>query len=54
MCSSDLLARLQATEAIGSLVRRFPRLALAVAPDEMEWTPGLAVHGVRRLPVLLS
>ena len=53
-CLGAALARLQATEAIGSLVRRFPRLALAVAPDEIEWTPGLAVHGVRRLPVLLS
>jgi cytochrome P450 len=53
-CLGAALARLQAREAIGTLVRRFPRLALAVDPDEIDWTPGLAVHGVRHLPVLLS
>lgn len=53
-CLGAALARRQATEAIGALVRRFPRLALAVDPDELEWTQGLAVHGVRQLPVLLS
>ena len=50
-CLGAALARLQARAAVGSLVRRFPRLALAVDPGELEWTPGLFLRGVRRLPV---
>jgi cytochrome P450 len=53
-CLGAPLARLQAQEAVGRLVRRFPRLALAADPDGLEWLPGLAIHGLRRLPVLLS
>jgi cytochrome P450 len=52
-CLGAALARLQARAAIGALVRRFPDLALAVDPAELEWTPDLFLHGVRRLPVLV-
>jgi cytochrome P450 len=52
-CLGAALARLQARAAIGTLVRRFPDLALAVDPAELEWTPDLFLHGVRRLPVLV-
>jgi cytochrome P450 len=52
-CLGAALARLQARTAIGTLVRRFPGLALAVDPAQLEWTPDLFLHGVRRLPVLL-
>jgi len=48
------LARLQARAAIGTLVRRFPALRLAVGPDALERTPNLFLHGVRRLPVLVG
>jgi cytochrome P450 len=53
-CLGAALARLEARAAVGALVQRFPRLALAVEPDELEWTPDLFLHGVNRLPVLLD
>lgn len=52
-CLGAALARLQARAAIGTLVQRFPGLALAVEPAELEWTPSLFLHGVLRLPVRL-
>lgn len=52
-CLGAALARLQARAAVGALVRRFPGLALAADPAELEWTPELFLHGVLRLPVLL-
>jgi cytochrome P450 len=52
-CLGAALARLQARAAIGTLVHRFPDLALAVDPAALEWTPDLFLHGVRRLPVLV-
>jgi cytochrome P450 len=53
-CLGAALARVQAQAAIGALVRRFPGLALAVDPADLEWTPDLFLHGVRRLPLLLG
>lgn len=53
-CPGAALARIQARAAIGTLVHRFPALAPAVDPAELEWTPDLFIHGVRRLPVLLK
>jgi cytochrome P450 len=50
-CLGAALARMQARVAIGTLVRRFPGLALAVDPAELQWSPDLFLHGVRRLPV---
>ncbi|RCG29887.1 cytochrome P450 [Sphaerisporangium album] len=52
-CLGAALARMQARAAIGTLVRRFPDLALAVDPADLRWTPDLFLHGVRRLPVLV-
>jgi len=52
-CLGATLARLQARAAVGALALRFPDLALAVAADELEWTPDLFLHGVLRLPVLV-
>ncbi|MGX6602223.1 cytochrome P450 family protein [Micromonosporaceae bacterium Da 78-11] len=52
-CLGAALARLQARAAVGTLVRRFPELALAVDPDELRWTPELFLHGLVRLPVLV-
>ncbi|MEU8269410.1 cytochrome P450 [Sphaerisporangium sp. NPDC049002] len=52
-CLGAALARLQARAAIGTLVRRFPDMALAVDPAGLRWTPDLFLHGVRRLPLLL-
>lgn len=53
-CLGAGLARLQARAAVGTLVRRFPDLALAADPDDLEWTPELFLHGVRSLPVSLG
>jgi cytochrome P450 len=53
-CLGAALARLQATAAIGTLVRDFPSLALAIDPARLEWTPDLFLHGVRSLPVVLG
>ncbi|MFJ9845582.1 cytochrome P450 [Kitasatospora sp. NPDC101155] len=53
-CLGAALARLQARAAVGALVQRFPRLALAVDPAELDWTPELFLHGVRHLPVSLG
>ncbi|MCW2876910.1 MAG: Cytochrome [Sphaerisporangium sp.] len=52
-CLGAALARLQARAAIGTLVRRFPDMALAVDPADLQWTPDLFLHGVRRLPLLV-
>lgn len=52
-CLGAALARLQARIAIGTLLRRFPEVALAVDPAELQWTPELFLHGVLRLPVLV-
>jgi cytochrome P450 len=52
-CLGAALARWQARAAIGAFVHRYPDLALAVDPAELEWTPDLFLRGVRRLPVLV-
>jgi cytochrome P450 len=50
-CLGAALARRQARAAIGGVVHRFPDLALAVEPDDLQWTPDLFLHGLRSLPV---
>jgi cytochrome P450 len=52
-CLGAPLARLEGRIALGSLVRRFPNLRLAVPPDGLHWRPGLNLRGLRSLPVLL-
>lgn len=51
-CLGAELARLQVRAVVGTLLRRFPDLALAVDPTELEWTPDVFLRGVRRLPLL--
>jgi cytochrome P450 len=53
-CLGAALARLQTRIAVGTLVHRFPDLALAVDPADLQWSPTLFLHGVRQLPVLLD
>jgi cytochrome P450 len=50
-CLGAELARLQVRAVVDAVVRRFPDLALAVDPADLEWTPNLFVRGVRQLPV---
>ncbi|MFF1683360.1 cytochrome P450 [Streptomyces sp. NPDC058256] len=50
-CLGAPLARMEAEVAITTFVRRVEGLTLAVDEAELEWSPGLLMHGVRRLPV---
>lgn len=50
-CLGAQLARVELQVAIGTLLRRFPRLRLAVPADEVPWKTGLLVRGPVALPV---
>jgi cytochrome P450 len=50
-CLGAPLARVEGQVAIGSLVRRFPELRLAVAEDELRWRPSFRTRGLCALPV---
>ncbi|MEU5957803.1 cytochrome P450 [Streptomyces sp. NPDC047525] len=52
-CPGSRLARLEAQVALPALFERFPRLELAVAPDEVEPVPTFIGNGVTSLPVYL-
>lgn len=50
-CLGSALARLECQVAITALLARFPRLELAVAPEQVDWRPGLHFRGPVALPV---
>ena len=50
-CLGVSLAKLEATTAIATLSRRFPRLELATAPDALEWTGHAQLRALASLPV---
>jgi cytochrome P450 len=52
-CLGAPLARLEGRIALGTLLRRFPRLRLAVPPDELSWRPSYAFNALTELPVRL-
>ncbi|MFC7310173.1 cytochrome P450 [Streptomyces monticola] len=52
-CPGSRLARLEAQVALPALFERFPRLELAVAPDEIEPVPTFIGNGIGSLPVYL-
>jgi cytochrome P450 PksS len=51
-CLGAPLARLEAQIAFNTLLRRMPRLRLAVPPTSLRWRRGLFLRGLERLPVL--
>ncbi len=53
-CLGAPLARLEGHIALGTLLRRFPQLRLAVADDELTWGhgDGLVLRGLSELPVI--
>ncbi|MFL6205387.1 MAG: cytochrome P450 [Acidimicrobiales bacterium] len=53
-CLGAPLARLEGHLALGTLLRRFPELRLAVPSDELHWGhgDGLVLRGLSELPVL--
>jgi cytochrome P450 len=55
-CLGAPLARLEAEIAFTELLRRFPEMQLAVAPEELHWGhgDGLVLRGLSTLPVLLG
>ncbi len=55
-CLGAPLARLEARVAFGRLLRRFPRLRLAVSRSELAWShgDGLVLRGLASLPVILG
>ena len=53
-CLGAPLARMEGQLALGSLLRRFPGLRLAVPVDELQWAhgDGLVLRGLSELPVV--
>ena len=50
-CLGAALARLEAEEAIGMLIRRFPTIEMTAAP---EWRDRLTIRGVSRLDLTVG
>ncbi|ROQ67129.1 cytochrome P450 [Streptomyces sp. 840.1] len=50
-CIGSGLARAELEIAIGSLIRRFPTLRLAIPAEELRRPEGMLVHGISSLPV---
>lgn len=53
-CVGAPLARLELEVAIGRLLDRFPRLALATDPKDIEWLVNSFFRGPAKLPVVLN
>ena len=53
-CLGAVLARMEGQLALGSLLRRFPQLRLAVPIDDLHWGhgDGLVLRGLSELPVI--
>lgn len=50
-CLGQPLARVELQVVFGTLFRRVPTLALAVAPEELTYKPNAVFYGIRDLPV---
>jgi cytochrome P450 len=53
-CLGAPLARMEAEVALGALLARFPRLALATEPEELRWRSVSLMNGLESLPVRLT
>jgi cytochrome P450 len=53
-CLGASLARVEGEVALGALLARFPRLSLAVPPEELRWNPDSLMNGLESLPVRLA
>ncbi|MBB5957342.1 cytochrome P450 [Saccharothrix tamanrassetensis] len=53
-CVAAQLAKAELRVAVGSLLRRFPDLRLAVGVEELSWRHGRMARGLDRLPVTWS
>jgi cytochrome P450 len=50
-CVGAALARMEGQIAINTLLKRFPNLQLAQAPDLLKWRRGLVLRGLESLPL---
>lgn len=53
-CLGAPLARLEGRIALQALIRRFPKLRLAVDPQKLKWRSSMSLHGLRELPLHLA
>ena len=53
-CLGAPLARMEAEVVLGALLARFPRISLAVPPEELRWRPVSLMNGLESLPVRLT
>jgi cytochrome P450 len=53
-CLGASLARIEIQVGLATLLRRFPELRLAVAPDKLKWRPSWRSHALQTLPVTLG
>ncbi|WP_329192802.1 MULTISPECIES: cytochrome P450 [unclassified Streptomyces] len=50
-CVGSMLARMESEIIVATLLDRYPRLELAVPPEQIEWQPGALIRGPKTLPV---
>lgn len=54
ICIGAALARMQGEVALGAVLRRFPTLELATAPERLRWWPSPITRGLYELPVRIG
>ena len=53
-CLGAPLARLEGQIAINTFLRRVPNVRLAIPRNTLKWRPGLVLHGLKSLPLLIA
>jgi cytochrome P450 len=53
-CLGHQLARIEGSCALKALLRRWPKLALAVPEQEIRWRPRTGFRAIERLPVAVA
>jgi cytochrome P450 len=53
-CLGSRLARLELDIGMGGLLRRFPKLRLAVPREQLRWLPGMLFRGLEEMPLVLG
>ncbi len=53
-CVGAPLARLEGSIAFEVLLKRLPKLALAVDVDDLQWNPTILLHGMKQMPVTVG